>query len=147
MWREEHCLILWYHAWSRAISAGQGHPRLSATFALRWSHVIEHDITCGTAFFSPWISGMVLFLSRVVNSVLVVSRVSVLLRNDLALFLSPPPPSLSLFPSIFSFVVLDRKAALKSPGKLMRNLLAVRQRSALCVKHWMPQKRVLRSNG
>ena len=28
-------------------------PRLSATFALRLSRVIEHDITRGTAFFSP----------------------------------------------------------------------------------------------
>ena len=41
-------------------------PRLSATFALRWSRVIEHDITRGTAFFSPRISKMVLFLARVV---------------------------------------------------------------------------------
>ena len=44
-WQEEHCSILWYHAWSRAISAGQGHSRLSATFALRWSRVVEHDNT------------------------------------------------------------------------------------------------------
>ena len=36
-------------------------PRLSATFALRWSRLIEHDITPGTAFFSPRISMMVLF--------------------------------------------------------------------------------------
>ena len=36
-------------------------PRLSATFALRWSRVIEHDITRGTALFSPRISKMVLF--------------------------------------------------------------------------------------
>ena len=33
----------------------------------RWSLVIEHDITHGTAFFSPRISRMVLFLSRVVD--------------------------------------------------------------------------------
>ena len=52
---------------------GKSDPPLSATFALRWSHLIEHDtsITRGTltAFFSPRISRMVLFfffLSRVV---------------------------------------------------------------------------------
>ena len=39
-------------------------PRLSATFALRWSCVIEHDITRGTAFFSPQISKMVLFFGQ-----------------------------------------------------------------------------------
>ena len=43
--REEHCSILWYHAWSQAISAGQSQPRISVTFALRWSRVIELDIT------------------------------------------------------------------------------------------------------
>ena len=52
---------VWYHARWRTIKAGQSHPQLSATFALRWSCVIEHDITRGTAFFSPRISGMVLF--------------------------------------------------------------------------------------
>ena len=58
---------VWYHAQSGAISAGQVRsatvPRL---FALRWLRLIEHDITLGTAFFSPRISRMVLFLSRVV---------------------------------------------------------------------------------
>ena len=44
----------------------RSNPRLSATFALRWSRVIEHDITRGTVFFSPRISKMVLFLARVV---------------------------------------------------------------------------------
>ena len=41
-------------------------PRLSATFALRWdrSRVIEHDITRGTAFYSPRISKMVLFYGQ-----------------------------------------------------------------------------------
>ena len=39
---------VWYHARSGAISAGQVR---SATFALRWSRLIEHDITRGTAFF------------------------------------------------------------------------------------------------
>ena len=34
--------------------------------ALCWSLVIEHDITCGTAFFSLRILGMDLFLARVV---------------------------------------------------------------------------------
>ena len=43
--REERCSILWYYARWRTISAGQSHPRLSATFALRWPCVIEHDIT------------------------------------------------------------------------------------------------------
>ena len=43
-------------------------PRLSATFALRWSRVIEHDITRGTAFFSPRISRWFFFLARVVLS-------------------------------------------------------------------------------
>ena len=40
---------------------GKSDPRLSATFALRWSRLIEHDITRGTVFFSPRISRMVLF--------------------------------------------------------------------------------------
>ena len=53
---------MWYHARYQAQSAqGKSDPRLSATFALRWSRLIEHDITRGTAFFSPWISRMVLF--------------------------------------------------------------------------------------
>ena len=43
---------------------GKFDPRLSATFALRWSRLIEHDITRGTAFFSPRISMMVLFFGQ-----------------------------------------------------------------------------------
>ena len=47
--QEEHCSILWYHAWSRAISAGQL-SRLN--FALHWLRMIEHaSITRGTVFF------------------------------------------------------------------------------------------------
>ena len=52
---------VWYHARWRTINTGQSHPRLSATFALRWLCIIAHDITLGTAFFWPRISGMVLF--------------------------------------------------------------------------------------
>ena len=59
--REERCSILRYHARWRTSNAGQSHPRLSATFALRWSRLIEHDITRGTAFFSLRISRMVFF--------------------------------------------------------------------------------------
>ena len=40
---------------------GKSDPWLSATFALRWLRLIEHDITRGTAFFSPRISRMVIF--------------------------------------------------------------------------------------
>ena len=40
-WREEHCSILWYYARWRTVNAGQSHPRLSKTFALRWSCVIR----------------------------------------------------------------------------------------------------------
>ena len=48
----------WYHASSGAISAGQK----SRTVADRTCPaLIEHDITRGTAFFSPWISIVVLF--------------------------------------------------------------------------------------
>ena len=54
---------VWYHARSGAISAGQ---KSRIGLALRWSCLIEHDITRGTAFFSPRISMIVLFLSRVV---------------------------------------------------------------------------------
>ena len=43
---------------------GKSDPRLSATFALRCSRLIEHDITHGTAFFSPRISRMVLFFGQ-----------------------------------------------------------------------------------
>ena len=59
---------VWYHARSGAISAGQ---KSQIGLALRWSRLIEHDITRGTAFFSPRISMMVLiFLSRVVDLVM-----------------------------------------------------------------------------
>ena len=55
---------VWYHARSGAISAGQVR---SATVHDFCPALIEHDITRGTAFFSPRISRMVLFfLSRVV---------------------------------------------------------------------------------
>ena len=43
---------------------GRSDPRLSTTFALRCSRLIEHDITRGTAFFSPRISRMVLFFVK-----------------------------------------------------------------------------------
>ena len=55
---------------------GKRDPRLSATFAQR-----EHDITRGTAFFSPRISMMVLFFvqgsSKLINAKLLtaISRV------------------------------------------------------------------------
>ena len=51
----------WYHARSGAISAGQ---KSRIGLALRWSRLIEHDITRGTAFFSPRISMMVLFFGQ-----------------------------------------------------------------------------------
>ena len=38
--REEHCSILWYHAWSRAISAGQVHQRLLPCTDRAWSSMI-----------------------------------------------------------------------------------------------------------
>ena len=47
-------------------------PRL---FALRWSRLIEHDITHGTAFFSARISSMVLFLARVVDGLEIKARI------------------------------------------------------------------------
>ena len=56
--RSSTCDIMLDHARS---AQGKSDPRLSATFALRWSRLIEHDITRGTAFFSPRISRMVLF--------------------------------------------------------------------------------------
>ena len=49
---------LWYRARSGAISTGQ---KSRIGLALRWSRLIEHGITDGTAFFSPRISMMVLF--------------------------------------------------------------------------------------
>ena len=52
---------VWYHARWHTISAGQKSRTFADDFALHWSCVIEHDITRGTAFFSPQISGMVLF--------------------------------------------------------------------------------------
>ena len=58
--REERCStcdIMLDQAWS---AQGKFDPRLSATFALPWSRLIEHDITRGTAFFSPRIARMVL---------------------------------------------------------------------------------------
>ena len=65
-WWEERCStydIMLDH--EQSARRARSDPRLSATFALRWSRMIEHDITRATAFFSPQISRMVLFLSRV----------------------------------------------------------------------------------
>ena len=53
---------VWYHARSRAIKRrAKVADSYGSDLALRWSLVIEHDITRGTAFFSPRISSMVLF--------------------------------------------------------------------------------------
>ena len=59
--REERCSTCDIMLDQARSAQGKSDPRLSATFALRWSCLIEHDITCGTAFFSPRISMMVLF--------------------------------------------------------------------------------------
>ena len=64
--REERCSTCDIMLDQARSAQGKSDPRLSETFALRWSRLIEHDITRGTAFFSPRISRMVLFLSRVV---------------------------------------------------------------------------------
>ena len=66
--REERCSTCDIMLDQARSAQGKSDPRLSATFALRWSRQIEHDITRGTLFFSPRISRMVLFLARVVVS-------------------------------------------------------------------------------
>ena len=67
--REERCSTCDIMLDQARSAQGKSDPRLSATFALRWSRLIEPDITRGTAFFSPRISRMVLFffLSRAVD--------------------------------------------------------------------------------
>ena len=65
--RGEERFHVWYHARSGAISAGQ----MSRTVADRTCPaLIEHDITRGTAFFSPRISMMVLFFVQGSTSML-----------------------------------------------------------------------------
>ena len=59
--REERCFTCDIRLDQARSTQAKSDPRLSATFALRWSRLIEHDITGGTAFFSPRISRMVLF--------------------------------------------------------------------------------------
>ena len=62
--REERCStcdIMLDHARS-AQGKSRGQSRIG--LALRWSRLIEHDITRGTAFFSPRISMMVLFFGQ-----------------------------------------------------------------------------------
>ena len=61
--REEHCSISWYHAWSRAMSAGQGHPRLLPCADRAWSSTITHVEQRSSCCESP---GWFFFLSRVV---------------------------------------------------------------------------------
>ena len=62
--REERCSTCDIMLDQARSAQGKSDPRLSATFALRWSRLIEHDITRGTAFFSPRISRMVLFFGQ-----------------------------------------------------------------------------------
>ena len=62
--REERCSTCDIMLDQARSAQGKSDPRLSATFALRWSCLIEHDITRGTAFFSPRISRMVLFFGQ-----------------------------------------------------------------------------------
>ena len=51
-----------FHVWHHARSAqGKSRGQSRIGLALRWSRLIEHDITRGRAFFSPRISMMVLF--------------------------------------------------------------------------------------
>ena len=57
--REERCSTCDIMLDQARSAQGKSDPRLSATFALRWSRLIEHDITRGTAFFSPRISRIV----------------------------------------------------------------------------------------
>ena len=54
-----------FHVWYQARSAqGKSRGQSRIGLALRWSRLIEHDITRGTAFFSPRISMMVLFFGQ-----------------------------------------------------------------------------------
>ena len=62
--REERCSRCDIMLDQARSAQGKSDPRLSATFAMRWSRLIEHDITRGTAFFSPRISRMVLFFGQ-----------------------------------------------------------------------------------
>ena len=66
--REERYSIVWYHAWWRTISAGQKSRMTLPCVDRASSSMISQD---RTAFFSPRISRMVLFLARVVDDVLV----------------------------------------------------------------------------
>ena len=66
-WREERCSTCDIKLDQVRSAQGKSRGQSRIGLALRWSRLIEHDITCGTAFFSPRISMMVLFfLSRVV---------------------------------------------------------------------------------
>ena len=71
--REERCSTCDIMLDQARSAQGKSDPRLSATFALRWSRLIEHDITRGTAFFSPRISRMVLFFGQGCTSFLLLS--------------------------------------------------------------------------
>ena len=88
--REERCSTCDIMLDQARSAQGKSDPRLSATFALRWSRLIEHDITRGTAFFSPRISRMVLFfLARVVQQSAHLS--------DSTEYLQPCPALMSFF--------------------------------------------------
>ena len=67
---EERCSIVWYHARWRTINAGRKLRTVADDFALRWSCVIEHDITrSNSVLFRRESRGWFFFLSRVVHCI------------------------------------------------------------------------------
>ena len=62
--REERCSTCDIMLDQARSAQGKSRGQSRIGLALRWSRLIEHDITRGTAFFSPRISMMVLFFGR-----------------------------------------------------------------------------------
>ena len=62
--REERCSTCDIMLDQARSAQGKSRGQSRIELALRWSRLIEHDITCETAFFSPRISMMVLFFGQ-----------------------------------------------------------------------------------